>query len=208
MTTTLSSKTSQSSQPYNERADLLKSWQAVMRRYDWQEFSTLTFKHSMHDPVRIVQMANLWLTKRHFAQAASEGSATKCSRVKRDAYDRPLPSSTWYKGKFANFWNKGKGRPVWVMAIEPHKSGALHAHMLINFTIPSGALKRIEGTRIWKEEMKGGFCRVDEVRSQGAVNCYVAKYVLKGIDPEKPDKGWYNDLQFSNNFDAPAGLVS
>lgn len=198
MTDTLSTK----SATYSE---VHQSWCDLLHRYIWQEFSTLTFKLPMRDPVRLVQMANLWMTKRHFAKAASEGTAVKYSKSKRDAYDRPLPESTGYKGKFANYWRRGKGRPVWVMAIEPHKSGALHAHMLINYTIPTGPLCRIEGTRIWKDELGFGFCRTLPVKNQGGVNGYVAKYVLKG---NRPGSGWYNDIQFSKTFNAPAALVS
>ena len=185
-----------------KNAEIKKNYVDYISRYNWHEFATLTFKQLQRNPVRLKDMADHWLMKRHFRQAESEGTAIKVTKEKRDGYDRPLPSVTRYKGPFANRWSKGRGRPIYVMAIEPHKTRrGLHAHLLIHYTSFEKPLSRIEGTKLWKDELGFGFIRTDKVKSQEAVSKYISKYVLKG---NRQDSDQDCHIEFSDSFSAPA----
>jgi len=188
-----------------ERNKVHEAYCEFISRYKWHEFATLTFKQLQRNPVRLKDMADHWLMKRHFRQAESEGTAIKVTKEKRDAYDRPLPSVTRYKGKFPNRWGKGRGRPVYVMAIEPHKTRrGLHAHLLIHYTSFEKPLDRIEGTKLWKDELGFGFIRTEAVKSQGAVSGYVSKYVLKGANSGSDQD---SHIVFSDTFSAPGSIT-
>lgn len=80
---------------------------------------------------------------------------------------------------------------MWVLALEPHQDGRLHAHVLVKL---AGQMKRLDwsaGARLWNESR--GLCRFEVPRSQDHVAAYVAKYVVKfGSDA----------LTLSENFDA------
>lgn len=208
--TTLTEKYNKANQILIDRrqasnAKIKKNYVDYISRYKWHEFATLTFKQLQRNPVRLKDMADHWLMKRHFRQAESEGTAIRVTKEKRDAYDRPLPSVTRYKGTFANRWGKGRGRPVYVMAIEPHKTRrGLHAHLLIHYTSFDKPLSRIEGTKLWKDELGFGFIRTDQVKSQEAVSKYISKYVLKG-NREESDQDCH--IEFSDSFSAPGFIT-
>lgn len=214
-----------------ERSDKLnisKGWSDFLGRYEWHEFFHGTFRHPMHNPVRIVDMFEWWLKHRIFEHATSVGDAVKCTRPERDrnvgADERllkrrglklpPRPECTWYKGKFVDRWDKHRGRPVWVMGIEPHKSGALHFHAIIHHRSYERKLRRDLGWLSWKYGFKAsqedwvkkkvkssngwGNNKLEKPDSQEAVRGYVSKYVCKN----ETMPGWYHDVVFSRTLDA------
>lgn len=86
---------------------------------------------------------------------------------------------------------------MWVLALEPHRDGRLHAHVLVKMTRHLEWLDYTIGQDLWRNGCDGrpgrGICWFEVPRSQLHVSCYVAKYVVKfGGDA----------LTFSENFDA------
>lgn len=215
-----------------ERADkeeISKGWVKFLGRYHWHEFFHGTFRRPMHNPVRIVDMFEWWLKHRIFEHATSVGLATKVHRPERDRNNvenhlfkrrrlllPPRPECTRYKGKFVDRWDKHRGRPVWVMGIEPHKNGALHFHAIIHHRSFQNELNREQGWLSWKYGFKAtqedwlkrkvkpsngwGHNRLETPNSQDDVRGYVSKYVCKN----ETMPGWYHDVVFSRTLDAKA----
>jgi len=165
---------------------LREAWSLLLARYRWDTFATLTFKFPRRDPFEIVNAFNIWLFKWHCEQAVAAGQMKETRARRQDAYGRPLPDRLKRSGPFINAWKRGRMKPVYVLGIEPHKSGALHLHAVIRFNVP-WTMQRTTGWRIWSDEeheqgMKMGISRIEPPESQGDVLEYCSKYVTKGGD--------------------------
>jgi hypothetical protein len=76
---------------------------------------------------------------------------------------------------------RGEG-VYWVLALEYHKSDAIHFHALLGY---HKDLNQIASRRDWRNDWykKHGLCRVDGIDDKlFAVTNYVSKYVVKGGD--------------------------
>lgn len=90
----------------------------------------------------------------------------------------PLQQVRW-SGPYVKCRDKSyRTRPMFVMAIEPHKSGALHAHGLIRspdwFPLSIKA-----GNKAWHDRHRA-WVSIEVPQSQRHVSAYCGKYVLKG----------------------------
>lgn len=165
---------------------LRAAWSSLLARYEYNCFATLTFKTPRHDPYEIVNAFNLWLFKWHCIEAAAVGQLTETRTRREDAYGRALPDRVKRSGPFINAWKRGRMKPVYCLGIEPHKSGALHLHAVIKFSVP-WTMHRTVGWRTWSMEdydkgMDMGLSRIEPPESQGDVLSYCSKYVTKGGD--------------------------
>ena len=155
-------------QPVNEnhKQAARAAWAEFLGRMPWDYFGTLTV-----DPKRFPRMGEEgwhkaweWFLHEWWMQ-----SARACGGAWKHG-DR-------WRGPMANEWRKGKRRPQWVQAIEPHRDGRPHCHTLIKL---SGQLQRLDysiGHRIWNENR--GFGWFEKPRSQQDVADYCSKYVTK-----------------------------
>lgn len=163
---------------------LRDAWTDLLARYQWDCFATLTFKNERHDPYEIINALDIWLMKWHMTEAQIRGLVNVKRIQRHDDYGRRLPDRIKRQGNYWNRWRKGQGRPIYVAGIEPHKSGALHMHVIIKFKT-SWEMNRNCGWRHWADPdyqngMNMGFARIEPPSSQGDVMSYCSKYVTKG----------------------------
>lgn len=152
-------------------------------RYFYDAFATLTWSKPAGRE-QVLRDFKTWLSTWMGNVAVSRGLArwveTSGSQAAR------------LRGHWPNQTRKGHQCVVWVLGIEPHKSGRLHAHALLVFPECFGEVKRKEGWELWKAWH--GWSRIEEPRSQSEVGSYVSKYVVK-------DR---SELVFSPSFGAPS----
>ena len=106
---------------------------------------------------------------------------------------RKMLRHTKYAGPFHNAWKRKntKLKPVWMVAIEEHKSGAKHLHALIKHRVFQDTLMRTAGWASWHGERGNGQIRIEPPHDQNDVRSYVTKhYATKG-----------GDIQLSPTFD-------
>lgn len=172
----------QDARPFVGGRDFLHhEWASFLSRVDWDYFVTLTLDPSRYPRSGPESWLHSW---RWFLFAWLCASAEKVGQVRRDDAGR-------LRGPWINAWRHGRGRPMWVLALEPHRSGRLHAHVLLKLTRDLPWLDYRVGQQLWWDNR--GLAQFERPRSQGHVAAYVAKYVVKlGSDA----------LTLSDNFDA------
>jgi len=89
-------------------------------------------------------------------------------------------------GEFVRRWKRYKTtmKPIYVLGIERHKSGAVHIHAVIHHRIFADEIRRDRGFWAWKRRY--GRARIEPVQSQGDVAGYVSKYCIKDYYNEDP----------------------
>lgn len=160
---------------------VLFAWQELLSRVQWDYFLTLTY-----DPKRYPRSGpESWLKAwRWFLFAWLSECALQAGQAERDERGRLC-------GSWMNAWRKGRGQPMWILALEPHRDDRLHAHVLLKLTRHLTWLDYEVGQKLWQGSR--GHCWFEVPRSRGQVAAYVAKYVVKlGSDA----------LTLSPNFDA------
>ena len=163
-----------------EPGTVMHAWAELLSRVPWDYFITLTY-----DPKRFPRSGEeswqsswrwflfAWLSRCALAAGCAQEHGTRLS------------------GPWVNAWRKGRGRPMWVLALEPHRDDRLHAHVLVKLTRDLPWLDYRIGQKLWQSNR--GICWFDKPRSQSHVAAYVAKYVVKsGSD----------SITLSENFDA------
>lgn len=193
-----------------QQALVLVAWREFLSRVPWDYFLTLTISPVVRqDRFYHPDMPRTWKFQRSGMEswlrawrwflytwvgkcAVAAGQARE-EQISRSGGD----SETVFKGPWANAWSKGRGQPMWVLALEPHRDNRLHAHVLVKMTRSLEWLDYRVGQDLWRKGHDGrpgrGVCWFEKPRSQEHVTCYVAKYVVKtGSDA----------LTFSPNFDA------
>ena len=93
----------------------------------------------------------------------------------------------WYIGHFLRTWLR---RGQYVYAVEPHKSGLLHAHAVAN----QPGLRRLSMHDAWHVET-GGFALVEQVRDGEASIQHLTGYILKYIT-----RGDQGELEFGDRL--------
>lgn len=167
---------------------VLVAWRELLSRVSWDYFLTLTFDPSKHPRSGYESWLSAW---RWFLYAW----LSRCAMAAGDAWQDPQTGRI--RGPWANAYRKGRGQPMWVLALEPHQDGRLHAHVLLKLTRYLPYLDYRIGQDLWRKGCDGrpgrGICWFEVPRSQAHTAAYVAKYVVKfGSDA----------LTFSPNFDA------
>lgn len=144
-------------------------WSEFLGRYRWDVFATLTYAQAVRSSEKVLRDFHGWLWSWQVEAAISRGLACRSE-------------SGRVSGAWANGYRKGRFRPVWVVGVEPHRSGALHAHAVVKWSDRLPDLRRSVGWSLWTEGRANGWSRLEPPRCQGDVTDYVSKYVTKGED--------------------------
>lgn len=160
-----------------------EGYSELLSRVPWSYFVTLTCDPKRYPKMGVESWQSAWSW---FHTSWIRESAIAAGQAWRD--DRGK-----LHGRWANGWRHGRGRPQWVLALEPHRDDRLHAHALVRLTRDLPWLDYKLGQRIWSEN-RGTWCRFEVPRSRADVCGYVSKYVVKGGS---------DGLTFSDNFEAP-----
>ena len=182
-------------------ASVCEGWADFLGRYQWDVFATLTYSGSVWADEKVLKNFRVWLFRWQVQEAVSRGLCKVTSEERQDGYGRVVSKRKRYRGPWMNNYRKGRGRPTWVLGIEPHKTGKLHAHAVIRWSSLLPDLDRGLGYRLWTSPPPKGFgfglfARIEPPKCPGDVAGYVSKYVVKG-----------GELVLSPNFDA-ASLVA
>ena len=175
-------------QSINQRTEA--AWQELLSRCDWDYFVTLTVDPRRFPVVRgkrrVPRMqGESWLKAwRWFLFQWIRACAIRSGRARQEG-DR-------LRGPWINAWRHGRGRPMWVLALEPHRDGRLHAHALVKMTRDLPWLDYKVGVDLWWKDR--GIAWFERPRSQSDVQRYVTKYVTK-------HEGGSGSLYLSQNCD-------
>lgn len=173
-----------------------EGWAEFLGRYGWDVFATLTYRGSAWSSEQVVRNFKAWLFRWQLLTAIERGLCAESVQPRRDAYGREVGTSVKRRGTWWNGYRKGRAFPVWVLGVEPQKSGKLHAHAIIKWSCALPGLSRWTGWHLWtgarsEGGFDHGFARIEPPRCQGDVAGYVSKYVVKG-----------GELYLSPSFDA------
>ena len=184
---------------------LHESWAYdLAARYSWDEKADLTFSAPQLNSELALGMFKSWLHTRYLEHAVSVGQATseiinkigldgkqvykmQGTWVKDpDGYDhldhweqtRKMLRHTKYAGPFHNKWKRKnkKLHPVYLVAVEKHKSGAKHLHALIKHRVFEDTLQRVAGWSSWHGQRGYGRIRIEPPADQNDVRSYVTKH--------------------------------
>ncbi|HIA04451.1 MAG TPA: hypothetical protein EYN66_21580, partial [Myxococcales bacterium] len=91
-----------------------------------------------------------------------------------------------WKGPFVRRWKRYKTtmKPIYILGMERHKSGAVHIHAVIHHRLFADVIRRDRGFWAWKRRY--GRARIEPVQSQGSVAGYVSKYCIKDYANDDP----------------------
>lgn len=158
-------------------ANTRAGWAELICRYQWDTYATLTYAGSVWCDERVTRNFHAWLFRWQEFTAIQRGLLTVTPSDDGQHVKR--------RGPWWNNYRKSRAYPIFVLGIEPHKSGRLHAHAIIRWSPLLPNLEHTLGWRLWFEAKdKGGFGfginRVETPRCPGEVADYVAKYVTKG----------------------------
>jgi hypothetical protein len=106
---------------------------------------------------------------------------TEDVRSKEIAKDWQSPRGESFR-KWVNSRKKDRAnsKPIWIMAVEPHKSGRLHLHFLLKSSPFIGLMDESLGKQIWQAP-RGRECRIETPRSQRACVRYIVKCIMNGM---------------------------
>jgi len=161
------------------------AWSELLSRYQWNVFSTLTWK-SPAGLEKVCRDSRIWL----FDCSGDAAAAVGLARWEGPKGRRRL------KGWWANTRRRNHHQVISVLAVEPHQSGRLHAHMLIRWPECFGWVAQVPMRELWDE--RHGRAHLETPRGQDNVRNYVSKYVCK-------ERG---ELFISDSFQAAKMLVN
>ncbi|MEQ9454562.1 MAG: hypothetical protein RLN76_08230 [Phycisphaeraceae bacterium] len=170
--------------PLNDE-NVRKGWAELLSRYRWDVFATLTYANPVWESEKVLRDFRRWLWKWQVETAVERGLAVSEKIQRRDGYGRTRSAKEKVSGSWHNSYRKGRGRPIWVLGVEQHKSGSLHAHAVLRWSDQLPDLCRKLGWDLWvgfrHEGGYGhGYARLEPPRGQDDVASYVSKYVTKG----------------------------
>ncbi len=182
-------------------ANVRAGWSDLLSRYEWDAFATLTYSGAVWAAEKVVRNFREWLYRWQVETAIARGLCTERKRPRVDRSGQVVGVRVDLSGPWRNNYRKGRADPVWVLGVEPHKSGRLHAHALVRWSPLLPDLERRRGWHLWSAAREAGglghgFARIEPPRGQDSVAEYVTKYVVKG-----------GELYLSPSFDA-AKLVA
>ena len=92
-----------------------------------------------------------------------------------------------WSGDFHNHWRRQTNtRPIYILGVERHKTGAWHIHAVIHHRIYADTIRRDRGWQLWFSRY--GRASITPVRNQADVAGYVSKYCVKDyatVDPRR-----------------------
>ena len=161
---------------------LRNAWTVLLSRLSWHYFITLTWR-TPAGPEQIVRDFRTMLSSWSGDTAIGRGLASRTGRGR-------------LCGWWANRRRRGQDQPVYVLGIEPHRSGRLHAHALVRFPACFGEVRFAYAAKLWFKWHGGS--KFELPRTTEDVASYCSKYITKpGCD-----------LLLSPSFDAPSLCAS
>lgn len=148
--------------------ELLTAWGELLSVRTWDLFCTFTYSESVWSTEKV---ARDFKTMHYRAAAESLGRSRHNKAFKR--------------------LHKAELLPPYILAIEPHKSGTLHAHALIGSTDLAGVranstLTKALLQKTWKDNIRhAGFTSITSVRKTNSASAYMVKtsrYCAKNPD--------------------------
>lgn len=139
----------------------------LLNRYTWDIFGTHTYRSQRVGFEGIIRSIRGWL------YGCCADRAVELELAWQD------PSSGKYQGTWPNAYRRKtpKAHPVYVVGIERHRSGVMHAHTLIRTPPMLPGMRR---TAMWQAWWNiHGFGRFEPPKGQQDVASYVSKYVCK-----------------------------
>ena len=136
-------------------------------RYSWDLFGTHTYRSQRVGFEGIVRSIRGWI------YGCCADRAVELGLAWRD------PSTGKYRGTWPNAYRRKtpSAHPVYVVGVERHKSGVMHAHTLIKLPSKLPGMRRTAMWQAWWN--MHGFGRFEPPREQQDVASYVSKYVCK-----------------------------
>lgn len=202
-----------------EQGPLLSAWAELLGGYVWDYFVTLTRdpgRAGRFGPENLVKAVEWFLRSWQIESAIGAGV---CERIARPGWvavadrvcGRIVRGQVWgerekLRGPWWNAYRARIGHPVWVLGVERHRDGRLHAHLAVR--LASVLLRRLDfsaGHKLWNNSY--GFSWIQSARSSGAVSRYVSKYVAKGDIELSPNFSSGRDRQEVAEFLAPLSDV-
>ena len=148
--------------------ELLSAWGDLLSVHPWDLFCTFTYSDSVWSTEKVA---------RDFKTMHYRASAEAAGRSKHNKAFKRL--------------HKLEQLPPYILAIEPHKSGTLHAHALIGSTDPASVranstLTKTLLQKTWKDNIRhAGFTSITSVRKTDSASAYMVKtsrYCAKNPD--------------------------
>ena len=162
-------------------AEIRQGWADLLCRYTWDVFGTHTYRDPVRASEKVERDVVRWLREWCCVAAEHLGLARHERKEKRDAYGRVIAVRSRWRGPFVNGLKRNSPdcRSVFVVGVEQHRSGLLHAHTLVRLPgLLAADMRREDGWRMWKDMF--GFGRFEPPSNQDDVAGYVSKYVVKG----------------------------
>ena len=148
------------------------AWMELFSQHDWDLFCTFTYKTSVWVDEKVIRD----FKRTHFIASAEQAGISKNNRTHRRRH-------------------RSEELPPYILAVEPHKSGTLHAHALIGRRRPGERADSIDKEiieRTWNETVRdAGFTSITPVRKNNRAKSYMVKtsrYCVKNPDAYL---GWY-----------------
>jgi hypothetical protein len=148
--------------------ELLAAWGELLSTVDWDLFCTFTYSESVWSTEKVARD----FKKLHYLAAAKSAGRSKNNRRHRAIHI-------------------DEGLPPYILAIEPHKSGTLHAHVLLGVRPAPGVranstLSKTLLQETWQENIRhAGFTSITPVRKTNSATDYMVKtsrYCAKNPD--------------------------
>jgi len=136
----------------SSRSVLREAWAEFLGRVPWHVFATLTYRRPTGAEV-LIKNINRWLWLWQLKTAIERGQASLAYDGGHDPFGPPPRDRTSHprraRGPWPNAYRHGRCYAQWVAGIEPHKSGRLHAHVMIHWSDRLNGLRRTDGWKLW-----------------------------------------------------------
>lgn len=186
-----------------DRDRVSRGWRSLLCRESWDYLCTLTYRLPVLAPEKVERDIRAWVHAWALSEAVERGLVNVRHLELRDGYGRKLGDRRRVDGPGRRALSDRP--PVWVAGIEPHRSGSLHAHVMLR--APAWCQPyhvRLGGPAWWQDDAidrgrrnSRGWARLERPRSAEDVAGYVAKYLIKG-----------GEVVIAEGFSAMGGLRS
>ena len=156
---------------------LTEAWGELLDVYDWCQFCTFTYSASVWSQEKVIRD----FKRTHYIASALENGCSKNNRTHRNNH-------------------RNEKLPPYILAIEPHRSGTLHAHALVGSASSAGlGMNSVENSiskrnleTAWKENVtNAGFTSISPVRKSAQARSYIVKTSRYCVKNPNAYLDWY-----------------
>jgi hypothetical protein len=156
---------------------LTEAWGDLLDVYDWDQFCTFTYCASVWSQEKVIRD----FKRTHYIAAALETGCSKNNRTHRNKH-------------------RNEKLPPYVLAIEPHQSGTLHAHALVGSASSAAHGTTSLGNTIskrhlelaWQDNVRNaGFTSITPVRKSASARSYIVKTSRYCVKNPNAYLDWY-----------------